>query len=551
MPGVVQIILNAVDNASGAINKTDTSARNLAAGVLSAVGPYVSLSAAVGGSIAFIKSADEETLNYASDVRALSQASGESTEDTSRFIQVLDDYKISAEDALAATRFLTKNGYEPNIQSLGELSDKYISLNTVEERNKLLYDNLGRSSLKWQEVLSKGSKSLNEQGDAVAANLILSQKAVDAARENEIAVDDWNDALMGLKLTLGGEVLPALTASINSTMDNARAMDIARDAGATYHTAGTLVYRGAVEQAIAEREAATATKLASEAMRDSADSADANAKALDALAQANANILKGAMDTAAANADYKEKQDDILKTMQDLRAEKEKLYPWETDKLNDVNDKLRDQWIEYDKNEQKFKEAMTEKFALMTIEAIEMEDGAKGFSDAELTKAEAVLNTLGVTQQADIEQQLAQQALLTALENNEITVGEYGAIWKQVSADAVVDVNEVTKAIDNIPDKKNVVINIKVKGNVEYAKDVGAIAKVTGFASGGSFTVPSIYGYEGFNLGGMGTASAGERVTVSPDKGNDNSALAEVLSRMPTERGIAKALAVELQKIYG
>ena len=32
--------------------------------------------------------------------------------------------------------------------------------------------------------------------------------------------------------------------------------------------------------------------------------------------------------------------------------------------------------------------------------------------------------------------------------------------------------------------------------------------------SGGSFIIPSAYGYEGFNLGGMATASGGETVTV-------------------------------------
>jgi len=37
-----------------------------------------------------------------------------------------------------------------------------------------------------------------------------------------------------------------------------------------------------------------------------------------------------------------------------------------------------------------------------------------------------------------------------------------------------------------------------------------------GHASGGSFTIPSEYGYEGFRLGNYGTASGGERVTVTP-----------------------------------
>jgi TP901 family phage tail tape measure protein len=38
----------------------------------------------------------------------------------------------------------------------------------------------------------------------------------------------------------------------------------------------------------------------------------------------------------------------------------------------------------------------------------------------------------------------------------------------------------------------------------------------TEMANGGSFIIPKEYGFEGFNLGGMATASAGERVTVTP-----------------------------------
>ena len=47
---------------------------------------------------------------------------------------------------------------------------------------------------------------------------------------------------------------------------------------------------------------------------------------------------------------------------------------------------------------------------------------------------------------------------------------------------------------------------------------VGAKPKRGGeqFASGGQFTIPMGFGYEGFNLGGMATASGGETVTITP-----------------------------------
>lgn len=39
---------------------------------------------------------------------------------------------------------------------------------------------------------------------------------------------------------------------------------------------------------------------------------------------------------------------------------------------------------------------------------------------------------------------------------------------------------------------------------------------VPGYASGGSFRIPDYFGYEGFNLGGMATASGGERIVILP-----------------------------------
>ena len=44
----------------------------------------------------------------------------------------------------------------------------------------------------------------------------------------------------------------------------------------------------------------------------------------------------------------------------------------------------------------------------------------------------------------------------------------------------------------------------------------GGGGQATQFASGGSFVVPSRYGYEGFGMGGIATASGGEHVTITP-----------------------------------
>lgn len=58
---------------------------------------------------------------------------------------------------------------------------------------------------------------------------------------------------------------------------------------------------------------------------------------------------------------------------------------------------------------------------------------------------------------------------------------------------------------------------------------------IIGFATGGSFVIPAGYGYEGFNMGGVATASAGETVNISR---GDN--MAELLAEMQeVRRGLA------------
>jgi len=155
------------------------------------------------------------TIEYANQVRQLSLVSGESAEETSRFIQVLDDFKISSDDALTATRALTKEGYAPNIETLAQLSDQYLKITDAQERNEFVIKNLGRAGLGWVEVLNKGSDAIREMGDGVSDSLILNQDALDQAREYELALDDLSDAWEGLTYAIGDKAIPVLTAYVD------------------------------------------------------------------------------------------------------------------------------------------------------------------------------------------------------------------------------------------------------------------------------------------------------------------------------------------------
>ena len=77
--------------------------------------------------------------------------------------------------------------------------------------------------------------------------------------------------------------------------------------------------------------------------------------------------------------------------------------------------------------------------------------------------------------------------------------------------------------IERIPTEKSIRINIDTINTTTTNRRFSG--EVTDYASGGSFRIPEIYGYEGYPLGPNKTASGGEIVTVTPkDKARDAAA---------------------------
>lgn len=264
MPARVQVIVEAKDGASGILRGIttqfgafgqvieDVTQKNVSWGNLAASATQIVVSG--------MKQSIEATVEYAAQVRNLSAISGQSTEETSRFIQVLDDYHLSAEDATTATKALTKEGLAPSIDTLAKLSDEYLSLNNAQAQNEFIIKNLGRGGLEWVNVLKQGSTALREQAAAVDDSLVLTQQAVQQARDYEIALDNWQDSVQGVKVALGNVLLPVLTNVIDAINDSVTASEAMSEAG--YNSANALDknYQAALKQAEATREASLAEK---------------------------------------------------------------------------------------------------------------------------------------------------------------------------------------------------------------------------------------------------------------------------------------------------
>ena len=164
-----------------------------------------------------IKDTIKVTTEYAREVRDLSLASGQGAEQSSRMLQVLDDYQLTAEDAKTATRALTKEGLAPTVDTIAQLSGEYLKLNSVEEKNAFVQKNLGRAGQEWLNLLNQGPDAIRKMNDAVSEGLILTEENVQAAEKYRLALDEWNDSVQALKISIGNELIPALTGLIETT----------------------------------------------------------------------------------------------------------------------------------------------------------------------------------------------------------------------------------------------------------------------------------------------------------------------------------------------
>lgn len=223
------------------------------------------------------------------------------------------------------------------------------------------------------------------------------------------------------------------------------------------------------------------------------------AEELNNLSKSNAILIDGAIDITERNKDYEKSQQDILDRIAETRAEGEKLYPWEHEKIQENIDKLDELGEKYFENRDKFMEAQNEKLAMMAIEQIALSDGIEGFSQAEYEKAKVILETQDIATAAAFEEQQAMTLLAQAVADGIIPVEEWGEVLDSVMSDGVVSVDEVSAAIQAVPKENTVTFNIVTNGQPPNLDPTAAKAPVGthrssgGRASGGGVNAGSMY----------------------------------------------------------
>ena len=200
-------------------------------------------------------------VSYAAEVRRASDATGMSTEETSRLIQVLDDVKI---EYSALEKVIQKNGDAMDFSTAGlaAMSQQYLALGTAQEKAAFMQERFGKSWVSFVPLMQLGGEAIKGMGDSVNENLIITAKAAENTLRYEMAQDSLNDTWTAFKNNIAPGMMEAMTDLMNASLDYARAQEILDEQGITYSRNRQAALQGALAQAIAEREAAEAARLA-------------------------------------------------------------------------------------------------------------------------------------------------------------------------------------------------------------------------------------------------------------------------------------------------
>lgn len=210
--------------------------------------------AALGLTVREVRKAIGETIDYAKTVRELSQNLNITSEETSRLIQVADDWGITSGQVESAMKMALKNGYAPTIDNLAQLADQYVDIQDPTERAAIMTETFGRNWAELVPILKQGGDALREQAAAVSDGLIMTDAAIAKAREFEVATDNLNDSIQSLKFSIGNAIIPPLAnlaERLNDSITNTSAMGEAITTGRRAMEEGIITeqqYASALEQ---------------------------------------------------------------------------------------------------------------------------------------------------------------------------------------------------------------------------------------------------------------------------------------------------------------
>ena len=359
-------------------------------------------------------------VNYAAQVREMSRLTGTGAEETSKLIQMADDLTISYESLQKSLWFASKNGIEVNVDSLASLADQYMALNSPMARADFLAKNFGKSGMDMAKMLEQGGAAVRDLAGSIEGSLVLTDQAVQDAREYEMALEEMNEQVEEAKVGIGQKLVPALTDLLFVWNNSARIIEVRNQ----------LMKDGiATEILLATRMATTIVQT------EQATSAIEDQSAALAGLEPSAQEAAAALEEAAAAADeMSRKNQDLLSVMLTMQGEYDR-----------YNEDLL---------------ALTEKMtALKDEQALYLEGGAKYRElQGEIEKTGLAIDDLAAQHEmagkriafSMLQQQLASDGLTT---EELMNLQQVGLQWGILSEEVVIATNQAVENIKAMTDE--------------------------------------------------------------------------------------------------
>ena len=432
----VDITIRAIDQTKAGFASAQSGVKDVGDSAEIAAKKTAILSTVFTATTALIVDSYKSYSKLAESIRDLALVSGESAENTSRFVQVLDDYQLTADDATAAAKRMKENGLSPTVESLALLSDQFKAIKDPAERMAFVYDNLGKSGAKWVNALDQGGDALKRQAAAISENLILSDFEVKMYEVGRLAIDEKTDAIEGFKAKLGQSVGNVI--AFAAAMERANEIQQENTVVIGGQKKSTIEYGDALEMAIAEQlSAADASTEYSDSLKEQEEAAKAAAEAAKIMTEANKGFLSLLGSMKSAEDSYQEKSKSLTEERTQLEKERADAIAagwWEgSEKILEYDQKLEE-------NKQK------------TIENAD---------EFDLQNKRIMLGY--------IERQLTADGTLTDTElqwllEKGVAWGIYSQTVIDETAKAIEEANKLTEAINTIPSERTFLMSVMVQG---------------------------------------------------------------------------------------
>jgi hypothetical protein len=495
-----------------------------------------------------VKGAVVDWVNYNNQMDKGALATGMQVTEFSRLVQAADDVRVSQEAITTAMSLATKNGFKPSIDSLAILADRLKGMNDPTQRAAELSAIFGRG---WKEIyplLENGGQALRDATAAQADGLLVTEESIATGEQLYGIWDTLGDSATSLANGLAKELAPALIqmgeglktamsaaellitwqSRINAAVEENDAI-IAKNAETyedyTNQYIQLALASGKLTQAeyknlIVNREMKPIAQdfLHNLGMRtvfeyQAAQAADATAAAVAREQAALAASIPTLQEQGSTTALAVKEMENIYQAANGA-AEATLAHSKAISDLKGATDDLK---------------AAQEGWMKGAGGDVKSELEAAGVKGQDLTRALAAIDTQMGT--GFVQEQAYKDNIKRLVDEYKRggDLGEFTGGLASMKTEFMKQDEEVIKLRVHVEEYQMALDKLVAHPYTVYLNQVGNVSgggsggnrsgeKVGGeqYADGGSFVIPSKYGFEGFDLGGMATASGGEVVTITP-----------------------------------